>query len=194
MKRIALAVAFVGLAGCGGGGGGTAKEDSAGGFYAGTWDIQGAKVSDDCRTGLPTVATNTVVVNQDGSRVVVDSGNLVLTGSTNSRDGFEASESAPGSPGCTTATSYSFDDASDGNAIVAFGIGAQCSGRTCLVLYSGSGTRRNARVASFAHAGSPDHEADAAYVAEVTRTGPAGAVQGAGDVVEMLEGAAASAK
>jgi hypothetical protein len=130
------------LGACGGAGG-----SGSGGFYAGVWDFVGAKFVDDCNTGAPGSTSITLTVNQDGRDVVVNSGNVTLTGTTNQDDGFTVTASLPGSNGCAGAASYVFKNASDGNADVGVGIAVRCGVTQCTVAYGGPATRRSERQA-----------------------------------------------
>ena len=101
---------------------------------------------------MPLASNITVspVVNQDGSRVVVDSGTIVLTGTTNDEDGFAVQNvGSPDANGCVTGTAYAFKNASDGNADVGVALVVRCptsSGNLeCAVGYGGPGVRRNNR-------------------------------------------------
>lgn len=131
--------------GCGGGGGGGSADS---GFYAGSWSLSLGRAVNDCGLGLPVTFTNTVLVNQNGSEVVVDSGRVVLTGSTHEEDGFFVARVEAGANGCETATGYRFEDASDGEADVVLAIVSRCGRGECAVAYGGSGRRVSSRSAA----------------------------------------------
>jgi hypothetical protein len=125
---------------CGGGGG-----DGASTNYGGTWNFQGTKLSDECRSSLgPTMGVN-LVVTQNGSAVTVQSGSLTLTGNVNDKDGFDAMLTRPGTNGCIQGVSVTLRDASDGTAIAGYAIAAQCGGVTCAVGYGGTATRTSTK-------------------------------------------------
>jgi len=108
------------------------------------------KLSDEC--GIRQTSINTdVLVNQDGDRVVVNSGRMTLTGTTNEHDGFDVSTDAKDLGGCFGAGAYSFRDASDGEAVVGLALSVQCGGRTCTAGFGGTAQNldgRSARTAS----------------------------------------------
>ncbi len=126
---------------CGGGGGNDSES------YAGTWSFSGNKVHETCDSGAPSTASVTLTVNQDGDRVVVNSGSITLVGTTNDQDGFGVVGSGTTTNGCSTEYAYYFDGASDGDADVGLAIVANCGGARCEVGYGGSASKRNDRVA-----------------------------------------------
>ena len=147
MKQLSRVVALclgVSILGCGGGGGG----GSSSGFYGGTWDINAVRVVNDCGLAIAPTFSNTLVVNQDGTRVVVDSGSRVLQGQTNDKDGFTVTDTLPPSNGCVSGAAYSFSDASDGEADVGVALVVRCGSRECVVAYGGKGVRRNGKAAT----------------------------------------------
>jgi hypothetical protein len=141
MKYIGRIIAMSGtvlLIGCGGGGGGSST-----GNYTGTWDVRAVRVINDCGVAISSTWVNTIVVNQDGSRVVVNSGSRVLEGALNDKDGFTVTDNLPGSNGCSVGAGYVFTNASDGEAEVGVALLARCGARECAVAYGGSGIRRS---------------------------------------------------
>lgn len=129
------------LTACGGGGGGSSV-----GNYAGTWDISAFRVVNDCGVAIDSSFVTRIVVNQDGERVVVNSGSRVLQGAVNDRDGFTVTDRVPISTSCEGAAAYSFSDASDGEADVGIALLLRCGVRECTVGYGGTATRRDARM------------------------------------------------
>jgi hypothetical protein len=110
--------------------------------------VNAVRVVNDCGLAVsPTFAT-TLVVNQDGTRVVVDSGSRVLQGQTNDKDGFTVTDTLPSSNGCVAGAAYSFSDASDGEADVGVALLVRCGSRECAVAYGGKGVRRKAKAAT----------------------------------------------
>jgi len=186
----ALLVASV--SGCGGGGGGGSADS---GFYAGSWSLSLGRAVNDCGLGLPVTFSNTVLVNQNGSEVVVDSGRVVLTGTTHDEDGFFVSRVEAGANGCETATGYRFEDASDGEADVVLAIISRCGRGECSVAYGGSGRRLSSRSA----AGVSSEEApEISQLQELLVEGAAGGREVSGDTpveesLELLLGGAAPA-
>ena len=143
IKRCIFAVLVSTLVACGGGGG---DDSSSTGNYAGTWDVSATRVINDCGLPLPANVTVSPLVNQDGTRVVVNSGTIVLTGMTNDEDGFAVKNiGSPDANGCVTGTAYNFKNASDGNADVGVALVVQCGNRQCAVGYGGQGVRRENR-------------------------------------------------
>jgi hypothetical protein len=126
---------------CGGGGGGSSTAN-----YSGTWDVSAIRVINDCGAAVGAVFSTSIVVNQDGERVVVNSGSRVLQGQVNDRDGFTVTDILPPSNGCEAAAAYSFSDASDGEADVGVALLVRCGARECTVGYGGSATRRNGKM------------------------------------------------
>ena len=96
---------------------------------------------------VPDAISSHLTVNQNESYVVVDSGSITLTGSTNEYDGFTVSAVTAGSDGCTNAYAYEFRNASDGEAEVALGIGVRCGSSQCVVAYGGAAVRNGSRLA-----------------------------------------------
>lgn len=142
MNRSVILIGALLCSACGGGGGGTGNTK---GFYAGMWTVSATKVVDDCQAGLDETISRTVTVNQNGNTVVLDSGSLVLTGTTNEDDGFTVTHS-DFTDGCTRAAAYSFGNASDGLADVGFALSVQCGVAKCTAAYSGSGERLNGKI------------------------------------------------
>lgn len=143
MKRTVLFLLFA-AASCGGGGGG---DDSGGGagFYAGTWDYAAYKAVDPCSSPLDERISGWLIVNQDGSRVVVNTGQITLTGTTNDDDGFTVGWGGISDNGCETAIAYALTDASDGEADLGLAMGVRCGLQECTVGYGGSALRRDTK-------------------------------------------------
>lgn len=132
------------LAGCGGGGGG----GSSSGFYAGTWRFTGLAALNECPSviSIPSAVDVTLIVNQDGERVVVNSNKIVLEGVTIPEDdGFDVFGETFAENGCVNTFAYRFTDASDGQADVATVLNVRCGPASCAVGYSGSATRTSTR-------------------------------------------------
>lgn len=136
---ILTSVAMLLSVGCGGGGGGGTTS------YAGTWQFRGVKVVDQCNSGVSATISSTMLVNQNGSEIAVQLGNVSLSGSVNDKDGFDASTTRPGDDGCTVGYSVTYRDASDGEADVGLALGVQCGNRTCAVGYGGGAVRLSDR-------------------------------------------------
>ena len=194
MNRVLAVVALVAvnnLIGCGGGGGGSS---SSTGNYAGTWDVSTVRVINDCALPLPTTLVTTPVVNQDGTRIVVDAGSVVLTGATNNEDGFSVtSTSSPDANGCVTGTAFNFRNASDGNADVGIALLVRCpsaGNRECLVGYGGTGVRRNNRSVDARSADNliPEIQANLAeaVLSGSGEVGTASEADGAGELAELV--------
>ncbi len=141
IRRVVGVVGCVSLMACGGGGGG-----SSSGNYTGTWDIRALRVLNDCAVPVDSVFSTSIVVNQDGGRIVVNSGSRVLEGAVNGQDGFTVSDVLPVSNGCQGFAGYSFSDASDGEADVGVAIVVRCGTRECTVGYGGGAKRRDGKV------------------------------------------------
>jgi len=126
------------IAGCGGGGGGGG---SSSGFYAGTWRFTGLAALNECPSiiSIPSAIDVTLVVNQDGERVVVNTNKLVLEGVTvPEEDGFDVFGETFAENGCVTSFAYRFTDASDDRADVATVLNVRCGPVSCAVGYSGT--------------------------------------------------------
>jgi hypothetical protein len=145
MKNVRRIIAIMGCISCiacgGGGGGGSSTAD-----YTGTWQVRALRVINDCGAAVDSVFTNTIVVNQDGSRIVVNSGSRVMQGTANDRDGFTVADVLPASNGCQAVAGYSFSDASDGEADVGVAVIVRCGARECNVAYGGTATRSERRI------------------------------------------------
>src|SRR5690554_6576723 len=126
MKKVILFLCALSLVvGCGGGGGGGGGGRS-GAFYGGIWDFTGLNLTNNCGAFVPDFTSVRMTVNQDGNRVVVNSGTVVLDGVTNPEDdGFDVTATSVSSNGCPTAYAYSFKDASDGEAAVGLALSVQ---------------------------------------------------------------------
>lgn len=130
-------------AGCGGGGGGSSQP-----FYGGVWDFEGVKLVDNCGVGAPTTTSIELTVNQDGNRVVLNSGVVTLTGETKPEDdGFIVTATATSESGCQTGYGYSFKNASDGVADTALLLTVRCGLTQCTAGYGGVSVRRSGRSA-----------------------------------------------
>jgi hypothetical protein len=140
--RILGVAGILATLGCGGGGGGSSTGD-----YTGTWDVNAVRLINDCGLNVSATFSSTILVNQDGSRIVVDSGSRVLQGSVNERDGFTVADTLPTSNGCQGGAAYSFSDASDGDADVGVALLLRCGNRQCSVGYGGRGVRRDRKMA-----------------------------------------------
>jgi len=132
-----LALAAIVAAACGGGGGGSKK-----GFYAGIWNFNGLKVLDDCRTNAPGSVSSQLIVNQDGKRVVVNSGRVTMEGETTDKDGFEVTFVTTTDSGCLLGTACIFENASDGIADAGMAVVLECGRQSCSVVYAGSAVRQ----------------------------------------------------
>jgi hypothetical protein len=137
------------LAACGGGGGG-----GGGGVqsYAGTWNISAVLLVNDCGLAIDPSFATTIIVNQDGERIVVNSGSRVLQGSLNSDDGFSVRDTVAFDNGCAGGVAYEFRDATDGEADVGVAMVLRCGVRQCAFGFGGRGTRLSQRVAEDAAA------------------------------------------
>ena len=158
---VGLVSSVVALTGCGGGG--SNGGGSAG--YSGTWSYQTVKLSDVCRLGLASTFNGTMTIEQSGSFITVQAGSLQLTGTTNDKDGFNASVTRPGSNGCRQASAMELREASDGNGPIAIAIGAQCGNRTCVVGYGGAATRTSTKTL----VGKSSDDAPSSTVEEISR-------------------------
>lgn len=123
------------LLACGGGGGG-----GGGSSYSGTWDVAATKTLDECNSGTAPAISARINVNQNGNEVIVNSGDVTLTGGVNDRDGFTVAGGFQSS-GCTNAAAYVFSDASDGDASVGFALTVRCGNAQCTVAYGGRAQR-----------------------------------------------------
>ena len=142
MNKLFLAGIVLFMFGCGGG------ESDDGAFYGGVWRFSGIKFSDTCNTGDSTVFNTAITVNQDQGRLVATFGNplIILTGTTNDKDGFSVSGTTPPyANGCQYGYAYVFQNASDGAADVGFSYTRQCGNQSCTVVYTGPGTRDSSR-------------------------------------------------
>ncbi len=86
------------------------------------------------------------MVNQDGNRIVVNSGTLTLAGETTDDDGFLAVSPEYVDGRCTSAAAISFSNAGDGEAAVGVAFGVTCGGsRLCRVAFGGTGSKLTGR-------------------------------------------------
>lgn len=150
MKIIALTATAILAFACGGGGGSGSEKT-----YSGTWRVSALKVRDDCGVSQTTFNTD-VVVNQDGNRVVVNSGVYTLSGNTTDKDGFLVSTENFPYAGCVAGVAYSFENASDGNAAAGIALALVCGTRTCVVAFGGSAAKLDGRSAETGGAASQD--------------------------------------
>jgi len=137
MKKSIIAIFCFFAFACGGssGGGGTP-------FYGGIWDFAGSRFLDDCNLRPPANVGAILTVNQDNNRVVVNSGQIVLTGETNNEDGFTVTHSSTAANGCQTATAYAFHNASDGVANAGLAMIIRCGAQQCQIGYGGQALKR----------------------------------------------------
>lgn len=142
MKKLIILIGVFAVVGCGGGGG----SSSGGGTYNGIWQFNGVKVLDECGSGAPSLAAiQNLIVNQDGNNIVVNSGQITLTGTTNNDDGFLVSTQTVSPQGCPIGYGYSFSDASDGDADVAIAIVVTCGNAQCRLGFAGNAIRDGSR-------------------------------------------------
>lgn len=129
MRKMIFAVLISLIAfGCGGGGGGGPKS------FAGRWAFVSTGLTvDDCNLGVDLPSPQTWVVNQDGNRIVLDVGSLVLQGAVKEGDnGFDVNGSGNLSNGCIGAWAISTTiDGNSGTAGVA--TSATCGSLTCTI-------------------------------------------------------------
>jgi hypothetical protein len=110
--------------------------------YAGTWLFYGTVASDPCRVAGGYVLSDTLVVQQSGRFLTGRMGGFTFHGEV-TPDGFYLDTgvfSDPDYPGCYGDIRIEADGT--GTRIYAgLGIGVQCSGVTCVVVYAGTLTR-----------------------------------------------------
>lgn len=149
IRTVRMVGLVVGLAivGCGGGGGGGSAS------YAGTWSVNGRLAVNECGVAVEPTFSHTVVVNQNGDRVVANVGSLVMEGEVSDKDGFVVVNVSTTSNGCQAAAGYVFSDASDGEADAFFAIIVRCGVRECRIGYPGTGRRISNRLAENGDAG-----------------------------------------
>jgi hypothetical protein len=137
-SAISLAVIFL-IAGCGGGGGGGGSDS-----FAGVYDVAMTKVIDDCRLGLDNTASFVHTVNQDGDRIVLNSGSITMDGNVNEeKDGFTVSTATADADGCVTGYGVSYAPSSgDQDYNVGLALVLSCGSLECTVGYSGGAYRR----------------------------------------------------
>ena len=144
MSKISIMKVMVSMSlfcACGGGGSGNASN-----FYGGVWEFQGRMLINDCNLNLPGAFSAVNTVNQDGTRVVLDSGSLVFEGKVNDHDdGFDVGIRRL-ADGCETASAYSYQEAEDGDASVGFAIVSACGSLACTVGYGGRSIRTSGRM------------------------------------------------
>lgn len=129
---------FAVVVGCGGGGGGDSEP-----FFAGVYDVNYVKVIDNCNSGLPSMLTHVHTVNQDGRRIVLDSGSINATGFVNqSDDGFEVSRE-DNENGCRVVSAAVYLPATGGADYDAgFAVISRCGSAECQVAYGGEAFKR----------------------------------------------------
>lgn len=144
MKNVYVSAIFIigaSLISCGGGSSG---EDSSTPFFGGVYDVSMVKVSDTCGINSNNSVSFVHSVNQDGRKIVLDSGTIVLEGEvTDSNDGFDVSSDST-SDGCETATGIVYRPTENSNAD--FGVGlaivASCGDDSCELTYGGTAKLR----------------------------------------------------
>ncbi|MFN4894910.1 MAG: hypothetical protein ACK5GN_10640 [Pseudomonadota bacterium] len=182
MRKLVTLLLVTGLAACGGGGGGGGEGS---GLYSGTWNFQGTKLSDNCRSGVAQNISVDLIVNQDGDSVTIQSGSLVATGSVNDRDGVSATFTRPAADGCVQGLSIVFANASDGNAEVGYAIAAQCGRVTCAVGYGGIAVRTGKTLSDDLQGNEPDSMFES--LGEVAIESQEGAEGGIASVLEETQ-------
>lgn len=131
-----LAILMLTLVSCGGGSGGGDGIP----FFAGRYRVNLSILGDNCGLGLPATLSATHTVNQDGQRIVLDSGSVVLTGSVNEeRDGFIVTNQSSDNQ-CVTRTGigYRISDRANADYTTVFLIEVTCGRRTCEGTYGGT--------------------------------------------------------
>jgi hypothetical protein len=129
------------MLGCGGGGGGGGSAS-----YAGTWSVNARLTLNECGVAVEPTVSHTVIVNQDGNRIVANVGSVVMEGEVNDLDGFTAVNVTTSSDGCQVGAGYVFGEASDGEARAVFAIIVRCGIRECRIGYLGTGRRISTRL------------------------------------------------
>lgn len=125
----------IGLSSCGGGSGGGGAP-----VFAGQYRVALSILSDSCNLGLPSSLSTTQTVNQDGEKIVLDSGSTVFTGSVNDeQDGFIVTNQTR-SDNCVTRSgfNYKIGDIPDADYSVAYLIQVTCGRTTCESGYGGT--------------------------------------------------------
>ena len=109
-------------------------------LYSGTWHSQTVLDTTNCGADIADTLDEYLVVTQSGDAVTVNKGAYTFTGATNDNDGFDVHGPGPvpvNTSGCIGARAYSFNAASNGNAIVVVAVG--CVGTwTCTATYRGT--------------------------------------------------------
>jgi hypothetical protein len=124
---------------CGGG--------SSGGdpFFGGVYNVSLIKVEDSCNALPQTTTSNQVhTVNQDGRRIVLDSGQVVLQGQViDDNTGFDVVNRRE-SDGCVTSTAVVYRPTDqDADYGVGFAIIARCGGESeCIATFGGLARKR----------------------------------------------------
>lgn len=122
---------------CGGGGG-----DGSGAFFGGVYSGVAELVSDNCNLGSDPAVLFNWTVNQDPSRVVLetDSG-ATYEGAATSNNSFAVTKSESSSDRCHTVTSIYMSEIKAASANVIFGYDITCGVLTCTVSYVGEAVR-----------------------------------------------------
>ena len=114
------------------------------GNYTGTWLFKGTEAVDTCSINEDITFTSQPRVSQSGSNVVVVSGTVTMTGTTNDMDGFDVyGPVTTGANGCQSQSGYRFTNASDGNAGVQLAIAVQCGSTQCGIRWDGGAVRQS---------------------------------------------------
>ncbi|HMO17780.1 MAG TPA: hypothetical protein PKA63_07190 [Oligoflexia bacterium] len=129
------------VAGCGGGGGGGGSSTP---FFGGVYNVSLIKVSDTCGLNTDNIVSFTHTVNQDGRRVLLDSGSVVLQGRvTDDNKGFDVTNREE-SGGCVTSTAVVYRPTEQSGADYGVGLAllAVCGADRCELSYGGTAKRR----------------------------------------------------
>jgi hypothetical protein len=112
--------------------------------YSGKWSFQGTLAVNDCAlSGLDNTVSATNTISHSGNNVVLVSGSLTMTGTTNDEDGFDVhSPLIDLGDGCIGLSGYRYEGASDGNAFAIFAMVVQCGSAQCGVGYGGTSVRQ----------------------------------------------------
>lgn len=140
LKSIGAMLVISSLVSCGGGGGGGGNDDVP--QFAGVYDVTAVKVSDTCNAIADSFTTLVHTVNQDGRRIVLDSGRTVMSGTvTADNKGFDVT-TTQNSDGCTNtiATVYRPSDSADYG--VGFAFVSRCGADECTASFGGVANKR----------------------------------------------------
>ena len=112
--------------------------------YSGQWSFQGTLIVNDCGfSGFDNTVSATNTISHSGNNVVLISGSVTFTGTTNDEDGFDVySPLAIFEDGCTGLSGYRYEGASDGNAVAALAVVVQCGSVICGLGYGGTSVRQ----------------------------------------------------